>query len=376
MCQWYEGAQVCYVYLADIFLTSVNAEMPKQFRDSRWFTNGWTLQELLAPHTVVFYDRDWIVLGTWQSLMIQVCSATGISQKHVHDHMKASIAAKMSWASERKTTRVEDVAYSLLGLFDINMSLLYGEGDMAFIRLQLEIIKSSNDESIFAWKDPGLRFSGMFAQSPASFVASGGIRPIPHPLLPARSYTVTNAGLAIELIHVLPKSVQDAGCLQDRQRSRWEVPLACATSDKNLPIVLQLESSSYDESTVRSNPDRLESLSESYNLALTDTPLHSRMFYVEPVHYISLPKISINFHKKQFVSDSSFRYGRFTALLYVRLAAEVLCDFSSMNDGSPDQRDITRSKTSRFGFTDSHGSMNSWHSSPARALILSSHGMA
>jgi len=352
MYRWYEGAQVCYIHLADIFLTTVDAEMPKQFRDSRWFKRGWTLQELLAPHSVVFYDRDWIVLGTRESLINQVSSATGISQKHIDDHMEASIAAKMSWASERKTTRIEDVAYSVLGLFDINMPLLYGEGEKAFIRLQHEIIKSSNDESIFAWKYHKLRSSGMFAQSPASFAASGDVRPITHPLIPRRSYTVTNAGLAIELSHVRLRSVQDEIFFQDRQGT-WEAPLACATSDKNLPIVLQLKSSSRYECTVRSNPSRLESLSEPFNLALTNTPPHSRVFYVMPVFYISFSKIFSNFNEKHFRSNSQSGNGRSTALLYVRLAAEVLCEFSAMHDGSPDQRNIACSKTSRFGFTDS-----------------------
>jgi hypothetical protein len=77
----------------------------------------------------------------------------------------------MSWASNRQTTRVEDIAYSLLGIFDINMPMLYREGEKAFIRLQEEIIKKSNDLSIFAWKpgDPKSVYIDMFAPSPVFF---------------------------------------------------------------------------------------------------------------------------------------------------------------------------------------------------------------
>ena len=84
----------------------------------------------------------------------------------MNDINSASVAQKMSWASRRETTIVEDIAYSLMGIFDVNMPQIYGEGKKAFMRLQHEIVKSSDDESIFAWMDAGLIESGIFAQSP------------------------------------------------------------------------------------------------------------------------------------------------------------------------------------------------------------------
>lgn len=135
MYRWYEEAQVCYVYMTD-----VSSASPQRFQWSRWFTRGWTLQELLAPSTVVFYDKDWIEIGTRWSLRGEISRATGITYESMIRPKDSSIATKMSWASNRRTTRVEDIAYCLMGLFDINMPLLYGEGQKAFMRLQYEIM--------------------------------------------------------------------------------------------------------------------------------------------------------------------------------------------------------------------------------------------
>lgn len=105
----------------------------------------------------------------------------------------------MSWASQRQTTRSEDIAYCLLGIFDVNMALLYGEGGKkAFFRLQLEIIKSSNDDSIFAWTDPDLPISGMLAPWPSAFANSGDIRTFARPQQRhQRPWTWTNLGLEL-----------------------------------------------------------------------------------------------------------------------------------------------------------------------------------
>ena len=175
MYRWYRDSEVCYAYLTDCYLP-MGKISDVEFCKSRWFTRGWTLQELLAPSTVVFYDRDWCEIGTRSSLTPQISIVTGISSQDMADPQSASIAAKMSWASKRQTSRVEDMAYSLLGIFDLTMPLLYGEGHNAFKRLQYELIGvRSDDESIFAWKHDVPRPSGMLAQSPAAFVDSGDI---------------------------------------------------------------------------------------------------------------------------------------------------------------------------------------------------------
>ncbi|KAI8625332.1 heterokaryon incompatibility protein-domain-containing protein [Xylariaceae sp. FL1651] len=147
MFKWYEAATICYAYMSDIpysFQTAWTA--------SRWFERGWTLQELVAPFEVVFYDRLWNQLGTKRRLTKMLEAVTNIPAEVLLDpssRRKSSVAARMSWAKGRQTTRKEDRAYSLLGLFDINMPLLYGEGDKAFSRLHEGILNSIQDDSIF-----------------------------------------------------------------------------------------------------------------------------------------------------------------------------------------------------------------------------------
>jgi hypothetical protein len=153
MYRWYQKSQVCYAYLVDVPDATTDHSRPESlFQQSKWFTRGWTLQELLAPTFVEFYDQNWIEIGTKSSMRALVQKITNIST--LVDIDKACVAEKLSWASTRVTTRIEDLAYCLMGLFDINMPLLYGEGHNAFLRLQLEIWNRTNDESIFAWGMP------------------------------------------------------------------------------------------------------------------------------------------------------------------------------------------------------------------------------
>lgn len=125
----------------------------EQFKASKWFTRGWTLQELLAPTTVLFFSVNWTPLGSRETLSQAITEVTGIEDEYLcgRDLRHASIAKRMSWAAHRETARIEDIAYCLLGIFDVNMPLLYGEGKKAFIRLQQEIMKETHDFSLFAW---------------------------------------------------------------------------------------------------------------------------------------------------------------------------------------------------------------------------------
>jgi len=216
MYSWYEASEVCYAYLEDVFFPSATFEGPeamKPFQDSfqrsRWFTRGWTLQELIAPVEVDFYDKYWKPFGTRKALAARISSITRIPEKILREPLEleyASIAKRMSWAAGRQTTRVEDVAYCLLGLFDVNMPLLYGEGTKAFIRLQEEILKNSDDQSLFAWNtqqdapwdEASLLDNGVLAGSPAAFADSGSI--IPFPMKAKRQpFSMTNRGLRIEV---------------------------------------------------------------------------------------------------------------------------------------------------------------------------------
>ncbi|KAK4457972.1 heterokaryon incompatibility protein-domain-containing protein, partial [Cladorrhinum samala] len=151
MFQWYGDADVCYAFLSDVDGSEDPHSPDSGFQKSRWFTRGWTLQELIAPPIVIFYDEDWDEIGSRAKLQSLIVSITNINAEYFEtmDLSQFSAAQKMSWASNRQTTRVEDMAYCLLGLFDINMPLLYGEGEKAFLRLQEEILRQSEDDSLF-----------------------------------------------------------------------------------------------------------------------------------------------------------------------------------------------------------------------------------
>lgn len=141
------------------------------------------MQELLAPQNVVFYDRHWVDGGTKLSLAGTISSITRIDTALLSGDTSInhySVAQRLSWAAYREVTRVENTAYALLGLFDINMPLLYGEGLRAFDRLQLAIIESSTDHTIFAWQvDPDIVSTPttrrVLATTPRDFKTSGAI---------------------------------------------------------------------------------------------------------------------------------------------------------------------------------------------------------
>lgn len=151
---WYKHSAVCFAFLPDVSGEDELAAEKSEFRRSRWFTRGWTLQELIAPHVVVFLSKDWGPIGTKSTLASTIASITHISEpvlNHTQDVKDASVAMRMAWASQRVTTREEDEAYSLMGIFGVNIPALYGEGRYAFIRLQEEILKQECDQSLFAW---------------------------------------------------------------------------------------------------------------------------------------------------------------------------------------------------------------------------------
>lgn len=204
MYRWYQSAECCYAYLFDV--TDREISTKSSFGRSAWWSRGWTLQELLAPSVVTFFNCRWEYMGTKTFLRETIAEITGIDLVMLvqGEPEQFSVAKRMSWASKRKTTRVEDVAYSLLGLFNVNMPMLYGEGERAFIRLQEEIMQHSDDHSIFAWSNTingqsaGLPRSGLLATSPSAFASSGNtIRSSNQ--LNRSPYSTTNMGLSIQL---------------------------------------------------------------------------------------------------------------------------------------------------------------------------------
>lgn len=164
------------------------------------------MQELIALKNVRFYNSVWKFIGTKIEHMLGISNTTGINLYALYggDMRRLTIARRMSWVANRQTTRSEDMAYCLLGVFDINMPLLYGEGDKAFVRLQVEFMKVSDDQSIFAWRDDdsielyGRR--GLLTSSPTHFRTSGDVAQF-HSERPGRSVTVsTNEGLRVDLL--------------------------------------------------------------------------------------------------------------------------------------------------------------------------------
>jgi hypothetical protein len=187
MYQWYWNCGVCYAYLSDVSIPDdwidqhgkllPESSYLESFKRSQWFARGWTLQELLAPQDLIFVDQSWKKFGTANDLQKSIKEATGINvQIDMHqDHTRSEtlrVARCMSWAANRLTTRIEDRSYSLLGLFDVSLPMMYGEGGRAFQRLQREILKVDEDASILAWScidaDTGFAPNGL-APSPDHF---------------------------------------------------------------------------------------------------------------------------------------------------------------------------------------------------------------
>ncbi|KAG2130035.1 heterokaryon incompatibility protein-domain-containing protein, partial [Suillus cothurnatus] len=172
MYAWYQDSAVCYVYLHDV---GDDEDLQSGFEKAEWFQRGWTLQELIAPDNVYFFNRNWIKIGSKATFARILSQITHIRRDILLGKpCNPSIAEKMSWAAGRQTQKIEDRAYSLMGLFDVHMPIIYGEGDKAFRRLQLEIMKSSDDQSIFAWHDSyrhpnSVGDRGVLASSPTGF---------------------------------------------------------------------------------------------------------------------------------------------------------------------------------------------------------------
>lgn len=207
MFAWYQASSWGIVYLGDVHCSTLDSESEYELQRSKWFTRGWTLQELIAPPKLVFFNSQWELLGDkfeLSGLLARITNIPADVLRGEKDHLTCSVAQRMFWASDRITTVVEDQAYSLMGLFDVNMPLIYGEGEKAFMRLQEEILKRSTDQSIFAWSDETPQ-KGILAPSPLCFKNeySRYLHEVQEyfPDDPASdSYSLGNAGLSIDFV--------------------------------------------------------------------------------------------------------------------------------------------------------------------------------
>lgn len=198
MFRWYQKSSICIVYLSDI--------LTQPLTDSKWFERAWTLQELIAPPKLVFFDSKWEFISTKHDKIDELVQRTRIDKTVLGEGASrlrhCSVAQKMSWAAGRIASRSEDTAYSLLGLFDVNMPMLYGEGKKAFVRLQEEIIKREADQTVFVFfpeespETSDETTNSLFALSPAQFARCNTIR---QQYLKRKPFVINNLGLEIEV---------------------------------------------------------------------------------------------------------------------------------------------------------------------------------
>lgn len=275
MYRYYSNARECYAYLNDVDFEAASDLwlVLSDLARSRWFSRGWTLQELIASEYVIFLGAHWRILGykkdttrmLWDQpltltrpsalrtgpaanphwpqensnfvpyghagqydLVEELVRITGVSEPVLLNPKRwldtLSVATKFSWMVGRSTTRIEDEAYCLLGIFGLSMPLLYGEGSKAFARLQAEIMRDSNDESIFAWTaDLHSEFS-LLAPRPQEFAGATSSSQEQH--VDRTPYAMTNQGLQF---NILPNSAVYLKLADDPRAPDWLlISLNCA----------------------------------------------------------------------------------------------------------------------------------------------------
>jgi hypothetical protein len=208
MFSWYRNSHICIVHLGK---TTEVRNMPLD----PWFTRGWTLQELLAPKAIKFFSQSWLPLTLKRNdkipdaelgipLWEMITKITRIPEVQLLNFEPGTISVRerMVWASKRKTTRTEDIAYCLIGIFNIPLSIAYGEGPMAFYRLQVEIVQRSHDRGLFAWSGSPSLHNSMFAAGPEAFFSLEGSLIMAGEEVAGSTdptYALTNYGLRIPL---------------------------------------------------------------------------------------------------------------------------------------------------------------------------------
>lgn len=231
MFKWYRLATVCYAYLEDFPENEKGVDF-SLLHGCKWFSRGWTLQELLAPRDLIFFvphEESWRDIGRKDELsqvLEQITNIPGeilLKQKAIET---ISVAARMSWAARRQTTREEDMAYCLMGIFNVNMPLLHGEGEKAFIRLQEEIMRETRDDSLFAWcstKEAAAEapYRGLLARSPEEFLHGADIE----------YFDADEAGAGSTTSMLGQGRVSLSCCVHPRDNNRVILSLKCSRGD-------------------------------------------------------------------------------------------------------------------------------------------------
>ena len=328
MFSWYRDSQICYAYLSDVpqilpsdlddlqrygqdsfqDLKDANSAGALAFLRSKWFSRGWTLQELLAPSKVQFYSYEWIYIADRGRLAESISRTAHIDCAALTDNPKPlknySIAARMSWASARTTTVLEDEAYCLLGIFDVQMPLLYGEGAKAFQRLQKEIIEQGlADQSLLVWAetpqnvDPHNKFFlPALAPSAAAFSKGGTVTRIGSPKM---SWTSEGLSTNVYLLGTLKDDLFFAllGCRESsptewtaQEESIW-IPLLRCGKPNNFGRVLYASNSNklvlpWREATTATTKDKGFFLKE---ITIENAPQCENPSFYEPKCYMRNP---------------------------------------------------------------------------------------
>ena len=252
MFRLYRSATVTFAQLPDVSATPDGFQELVEEKDTKkvikprvgclessdWFTRGWTLQELLAPTTMYFFDRYWRFIGTKNTLSARIEKATQIKAQYLHgDISQACIAVKMSWLARRRTAKIEDMAYCMFGIFGISTFIRYGEGEGAFLRLGEELLRQHHsDESIFAWRSPTgtknpespiITSCGLLAPWPTCYLESGNLTIRSRRYAPRKgleAFKVAGGGIELQAPNKLPANGNAAEWMKIRaalRRNYW-----------------------------------------------------------------------------------------------------------------------------------------------------------
>ncbi|KAG2152813.1 hypothetical protein DEU56DRAFT_977202 [Suillus clintonianus] len=237
MFRWYRNSYICIAFLsetADLAALQMQekGERGEKARIDAWFIRGWTLQELLAPSQIKFYGSHWkpLIQGSTndrdsEAIMRKISELTDI---HMNDLISFTpgtdrVPEKMLWASRRRTTRIEDIAYCLIGIFDISLMIAYGEGNRAFFRLLEEILKRYDKWDVFLWSGRCSRYNAALPNAPHCY-AAGCTETLPSAVdeIGDRRFALTNHGLEIRVLLLavqvedITEELPDSRCLSFR----------------------------------------------------------------------------------------------------------------------------------------------------------------
>jgi hypothetical protein len=269
----FRDSEICLAHLDDVFwpteghsatdscqdITRSDADVVRLLGKSKWMKRCWTLPELIASKRLIFYDKEWNLIGSKTSLLSALVELTQIDRDVLEDGdgvFKVPVARRMAYAAYRITRRQEDVAYALLGIFGVNIPTQYGEGPTrAFHRLQDAILKHKPDGSMFAWIDQNDQsYRGLLANSPVEFALAKSFYPRPVRLFLWGDIEISSAGIVVDGVFGISKTQGVVGDLI--------VMLSGGSKHDGTHTRLGIPVKNWNGRFVRCEPQRLLKLSE------------------------------------------------------------------------------------------------------------------